>query len=743
MELKEIVNEERLKEVLECGNIIFRHEDKTEKQRDIYKRRIYKYYKEPLRDGFRIIKYELGENSSEGRLFAKPLGLQGFKRELRVYICDNLYDDYDIVSCHPNIINYLFKKYDIKSSLLKSYIDNRTEFLVEYKIDKSGFLSFINTSYCKIKGLNDLHRLIYENLFNNLIKEYDALWNACNNNKKNVKGSFLNKVLCIIERDILDTTFKYLKNLDIIPNVYTFDGFMLLKGDANNIDLDKLNQHLRIKYSYDFTFINKDMNGEWKPIKGDDNIMKLCDKEYHTLYDKELAEIFIKFLNEKGYIFIYNTKEEKFYYNTSGIWNLDENNNELIKFFISTEFYDYCKSKCSAKDLHKILNTYKFMYSCFKYLQSIIGRNIEFNRQGNLFAFKNGVYDLDKNIFRDIVKDDYILFTCGYNYIEKDSNKVYEYINSLFETVEVVDYVIKSISLGLYGKQLDKSINIWSGCGDNGKSLFQALIFKSFGKYAGTINPNFFVEKQKNSNSASPELHDARYYRILSTSEPEENSEFNCNVIKQLTGKDLIKTRTLNEKPVEWLPMFKIYLLANGIPRFTDKTMGFSSRIRIVKFKYRFIENPTQQNHKKLENIEFSDDFIEEFLYLLIKYWKNIKLPLFVPDCIKMDTNEYIQDNDKNARFIDECLTKTGNVDDIILSNDMYNLYTNWAEYNKILEGFRKKQRGLTSYLKGKDFIYKRQNGVSQFFQNVVRKDISFNIKEDEDDNEDIMDCCR
>jgi len=110
IELYELVNRERLLEVLNCSNLPCEstsQDDGNCKKKEnlltlLTKYSKLKWYKNK---GYKIV-YK--QNSGFGR-YNCSRGLQTFKREIRKYLCQEYYTDIDFVNCHPTIIYYLLK----------------------------------------------------------------------------------------------------------------------------------------------------------------------------------------------------------------------------------------------------------------------------------------------------------------------------------------------------------------------------------------------------------------------------------------------------------------------------------------------------------------------------------------------------------------------------------------------------------------------------------------------------------
>ena len=80
------------------------------------------------------------------------------KKEIRNSIMPKNIKDIDMVNCHPVILNYLCKKYNVDCNILKNYIENKELMLSSFgedrKIVKESFLSILNGGFKDIYSDN-------------------------------------------------------------------------------------------------------------------------------------------------------------------------------------------------------------------------------------------------------------------------------------------------------------------------------------------------------------------------------------------------------------------------------------------------------------------------------------------------------------------------------------------------------------------------------------------------------------
>ena len=134
-----------------------------------------------------------------------------------------------------------------------------------------------------------------------------------------------------------------------------------------------------------------------------------------------------------------------------------------------------------AKFFNKVGST-DFIKNTIEQLKSHYCQDInKYLNNVNLFAFNNKVYDYTTNIYRDIRKSDYITKTTNYDYdyklINKDTRqKIYDFLYSLFEDNQIVEYWLKITGMALFGNEKQQKFYMFNGKGSNGKSLTQKII---------------------------------------------------------------------------------------------------------------------------------------------------------------------------------------------------------------------------------------------------------------------------
>jgi len=351
----------------------------------------------------------------------------------------------------------------------------------------------------------------------------------------------------------------------------------------------------------------------------------------------------------------------RWYYYNNNKWKLNERGNELKKKMSSEVAQDYseygilCSNKAneykeegsekdslqvhSKKSLELVtkLKTQSYKNVVFaECMELFYDENFEdkLDSNNNLLHFNNGVYDLDKNEFREGYLEDNITLSTGINFIEQpdseDNEKicyVEELINKILPVEEVSRYVLILLASFLHGYNKDQKIHIWTGSGNNGKSILIDFYKKTVGGYYGSMPITALTQDLAGSEQASSVLAETRGKRIILLDENDSDSEIQVGFMRQLTGCDEITARKLFSNPITFRPQFKIVLTCNELPRIPYADDHIWCRIRVVEFISHFCDEPNPnkryefQIDRELPNK--LEDCREVFMYMLIQIYQN------------------------------------------------------------------------------------------------------------------------
>jgi P4 family phage/plasmid primase-like protien len=300
----------------------------------------------------------------------------------------------------------------------------------------------------------------------------------------------------------------------------------------------------------------------------------------------------------------------------------------------------------------------------------------------NVFAFNDGVYDLQTDVFRPIAPSDWVCTTTGYNY-PKSSNKevrkeLQKFVYELFENHDVANYLWKVLASCMMGYNRFEEYYTFTGSGGNGKGVIAELLMTAFGNYYISTDVSLFTKPVERRDQPIPALVDARPKRLMMTSEPEADDRLQVGLIKKITGGDPVEARTLHSKHiVKYKPQFSVIFQTNSIPQLSKIDGGITRRMRVIRFPFQFNSGTAPNSRegnpdikdKKCKSAEWRDEFVMMLceLHKGVKVLKQLDAPLWVMEA----TNNYIDDNNPLKLWLDTHYTITNDENDFIGSTDL------------------------------------------------------------------------
>lgn len=345
---------------------------------------------------------------------------------------------------------------------------------------------------------------------------------------------------------------------------------------------------------------------------------------------------------------------------------------------------NYTKIKVSAGN-HGFLNSVEKVLASHYVVEEFYKR---LDEGRNLYAFNNGVVDLETGVFRDISPDDYISTTCGYNYprtvVESVREEVMAFFRSIFASEEDVDYYLKILSYMLTGNKKFQEFYVLRGQGANGKGLTINMMGPVMGEYMQNLPTSYFTQPSEGKGAPLPELASCKAARFVWASEPEDKATLQSNFLKMLSGDEPISCRSLYSKQISFLPQFGVCLLANTVPKLSRLDLGVKRRFRILPFPYQFVDNPISENHKKVDRAlneraktpEWRDALIT---ILLERFHRDVRgATMFsMPAEVKGATQEYMDDNNPLINWLPQYIDTTAPTTERMKASEILVVYKN------------------------------------------------------------------
>ena len=513
-------------------------------------------------------------------------------------------------------------------------------------------------------------------------------------------------------------------NLEIIEKAKYLTSLLSIDRTNNNSDLIKVGNILHnidtglldtwIEFSKkSLNFNIEECNLQWKLMKNEEysikTLMKLAkndnNKKYNELIKKEFNYLLEKSLSEnpkeiaKAIHYMY---QDKYVYIGEDVWyefreyehkwSLFDNSytlylhinkeflDELTKYInISDEKINTINNKIATliENLNDITFKKKIMEK-LKYLFSVNKFEEQLDTNKDLIGFKNGVYDLKENVFRDGQPDDLISLSTNIDYIPFSKKHLYyekmiKIIEEILPNENVRKYFITKLSTCVSGHNKEQNLAIIY---NPFSSSFYKIIEKAFGNYykpasisilipqkrsllniklsllkgvrlvhiyeknndkevdeenndkeVDEENNDKEVDEENNEEEDYDEDYDEKYY--------EDNNIINVGIMKEITGEDKITERGLFKEPIEFYPQFKAFMIVKTLPIIPSMDDGTWRRIKKIDMGIK-------------KNDEDNDNIIAPiFMSYLINIYINDYLVngLVEPEEIKNYTNEFKNSN--------------------------------------------------------------------------------------------------
>jgi phage/plasmid-associated DNA primase len=378
-----------------------------------------------------------------------------------------------------------------------------------------------------------------------------------------------------------------------------------------------------------------------------------------------------------------------------------------------------------------------------KVIEDMIGidnLSAKMDQANNLIAFTNGVYDLSMFNFRQGLPEDYITKQMNICYditLTLESPKVIKMLNffkKIFPDEELFEYFMLENCEMYFGGNRDKVLQIWTGEGDNGKSVTNKIIEDKFGKLAVKFPKGMVTGDTPKAGACFPELTRAQggvRWAVIDEFAPDET--INAGIIKNLTGGiDKLYARDIHQKGKDVIdidPFFKLIFICNTIPNIRNPDTATWNRIRVIPFESTFKDNiddfSTEEQIKEkifLKDTSFCEkDVIKELgealswylLEIFVKKEKerikarqdgksfNIKIPLKVSEATEL----YKAQGNAIIDYFNDKFEKSDNDNDVINVKLYYQDFILWfsqTHANKNVNMDKKKFLNLfTQHAKG------------------------------------------
>lgn len=296
------------------------------------------------------------------------------------------------------------------------------------------------------------------------------------------------------------------------------------------------------------------------------------------------------------------------------------------------------------------------------------------NQNISLLSLGNGVMELwgTQAFFRRGKPEDYISIA---NSLQYDPNlswkdkrvvELMEWLRRVYPDPEVLNFWLKYSASRLRGRNSDKIFAVFTGTGNNSKSMIIKLYEAAFEDYCVKVPITFLTAAPQSSSGPTPELARTEGARFVFADEPDPGDRIRPGNVKRRTGGDKGFARFLNENGKDIVETYGLGLVCNAVPAMPSHDKATYGRTRnfphVSKWSHEYPESVEEQWRLRTFPIDpFFEDGIRDlapaFMWILAQYYtRYVYEGMTPPTAVNVETQDYWDNNDPYKRFIDQCV---------------------------------------------------------------------------------------
>jgi putative DNA primase/helicase len=212
--------------------------------------------------------------------------------------------------------------------------------------------------------------------------------------------------------------------------------------------------------------------------------------------------------------------------------------------------------------------------------------------------------------------------------------------------------------------------------GSNGKSTLVNLIRDMLGDY-GCHTPTETLLTKQFDNAIPADLARLVGVRMVTAIEANFNRHLDEAKLKAMTGGEPITARFMRHDFFEFDPEFKLWLVANDMPRVRGTDTAFWRRVRVIPFEVQIA--PKEVDRKLLEKLREEFPGILAWAVRGCRQWQR-EGRLVEPTAVRKASGRWLRAADHVKRFVEENLAlEPGN---LLGSSILFSNYKTWCSQN-------------------------------------------------------------
>ena len=310
----------------------------------------------------------------------------------------------------------------------------------------------------------------------------------------------------------------------------------------------------------------------------------------------------------------------------------------------------------------------------------------------NILGLSNGVLEVvGGNVhFRAAKPEDYVLMNTKVAYDDSftwDSPEVVAcmaWMAQCFPDPDLKRHFLKFAASCIKGRNSDKIFPIFTGEGNNSKSMIVKLFMQTFGEYAIKLDMANFTGRNNNAGNASPHMARSKSVRLALADEAADDVPMHKETIKRIVGGDSFYTRKLHDNGGDIEVFFKLILSCNKVPIIPKADTAIKNRVKIFPYLGTWTSDLTKLGEPNTYEMDehFEDsipNMVPAFMWILVQHFPIYNVEkLKDPKIVTEYTENYWKDNDVYAQFAADCVIVTNDKNAKVSFTELYSRFRIW-----------------------------------------------------------------
>jgi putative DNA primase/helicase len=262
------------------------------------------------------------------------------------------------------------------------------------------------------------------------------------------------------------------------------------------------------------------------------------------------------------------------------------------------------------------------------------------------------------------------------------------YLEEVLPDAAYRDYLQRAIGMTLLGDTSEAAFFVLHGQTGCGKSVFFEVMQEAFGDFAATAAPNTFRDTKDDGSRRANDLHALRGARFVATSETSERTMLNEELVKRVTGGDMISSHALYQSNISWKPQFTIFMASNFKPKLNPADGAIWRRVKPIEFPNTFYNedgSAKEAREGKLGQWLIDNELAGILNWILEGVRAYLTEGLGEPPALREAVKEYREESDGVSEFLtnaaDEGIIVLDPKSEVTVAQ-AYSVYVEWVRQN-------------------------------------------------------------